>query len=85
MYIYIYIYIYLSKLVNLLTSALSSYSLHIVILGLPLVSPSPLVALLSPLILKLLTYFFIILLLFCETVCRLIYNTLLITSLLHLY
>jgi len=41
----------LSKLVNLLTSALCFHSLHIVVLGLLLLSP--LVALLSPLVLKL--------------------------------
>jgi len=40
-------HIYLSKLVNLLTSALFFHALHIVILGLLLLSP--LVALLSPL------------------------------------
>jgi len=43
-------HINLSKLVNLLTTALFFHSLHIVVLGLPLLSP--LVALLSPLVLK---------------------------------
>jgi len=40
----------LSKLVNLLTSALFCHSLHIIVLGLLLLSP--LVALHSPLVLK---------------------------------
>jgi len=43
-------HINLSKLVNLLTSTLFFRSLHIVVLGLPLLSL--LVALLSPLVLK---------------------------------
>jgi len=57
----------LSKLVNLLTSALFFHSLHILILGLLLLSLS--VALLSYLVvLKLQTDLYIILLLFCGTV-----------------
>jgi len=43
-------HINISKLVNLLTSALFFHSLRIVVLGLP--NLSPLVALLSPLVLK---------------------------------
>jgi len=43
-------HINLSKLANLLTSALFFHSLHIVVLDLPLLSP--LVAFLSPLVLK---------------------------------
>jgi len=73
----------LSNLVNLLTSALFLHSLHIVVLGLLLLSP--LFALLSPLVLKLQIDLIIILLLFCRKVSHLIYVTLLITSLLHLY
>jgi len=76
-------HINLSKLVNLLTSALLFHSLHIVLLGLLLLSP--LVVLLSPLVLKLQTDLIIILLLFCGTASHRIYVTLLITSLLHLY
>jgi len=55
---------YLSKLVNLLTSALFFHSLHIIVLGLLLLSP--LVAFLSPLVLKLQIDLIIILLLFVE-------------------
>jgi len=72
----------LSKLVSLLTSALFFHSLHIVIFGLLF---SPLVALLSPLVLKLQTDLSIFLLLFCGTVSYLIFVALLITSLLLLY
>jgi len=72
----------LSKLVNLLTSALLCHSLHIVLLGLLILSQS--VALLSPPVLKLQTDLCFILLLFCETVFHLIFVMLLITSLLHL-
>jgi len=56
--------------------------LHIVLLDLLL---SPLVALLSPLAFKLQIDLIIILLLFCGIVYHLIYVTLFITSLLHLY
>jgi len=76
-------HINLSKLVNLLTSALIVHSLHIVLLSLLLLSP--LVALLSPFVLKLPTHLSIILLMFCGTVCHLIYVALLISSLAHLH
>jgi len=54
-------HINLSKLVNLLTFALFFHSLHIVLRGLFLLTP--LVVLLSPLVLKVLTYLSVILLL----------------------
>jgi len=69
----------LSKLVKHFTSALFFHSLHIALLDLLLLSP--LVALLSPLILKLQTDRSIIMLLLGGTVCRLIDVTLLIMSL----
>jgi len=59
------------------------YSLHIVVLGLPLLSH--LVALLSPLVLKHQTDLSIILLLFYRTIFHLIYVRLFITSLLLLF
>jgi len=73
-------HINLSKLVNILTSALFFHSLHIVVLGLPLLSP--LVALLSPLVLKWQKDLSIILLLFYGTIFHLVYVSLFITSLL---
>jgi len=62
-----------------LRSLLSFHSLHIVLLGLLL--PSPLVALLSPLVLKYQIDLIIILLLLYGTISHLIKVTLLITSL----
>jgi len=76
-------HINLSKLVNLHTSALLFHSLHIVVLGLPLFSP--LVALLSPLVLKYQIDITIILLLFYGTISHLIYVRLFITLLLLLF
>ena len=81
-------HINLSKLVILLTYALFFHSLHIVPLAHLLLLFITLVVLLSRLVSKLQTDPSIILLLFCGTVCRdcrLIYVTLLITSLLHLH
>jgi len=75
-------HINLSKLVNLLTSTLFFHSLHIVVLGLLLLSP--LVALLSLLVLKYQIDLTIILLLFYGTISHLIYFRLFITSLLYL-
>jgi len=72
-------HINLSKLVNFSTSALFFHSLHITVLGLLLLSP--LIALLSSLVLKLQIDFIISQLLFCGTVSHLICVTLLITSL----
>jgi len=72
----------LLKLVNFFSYALFFYSLHIILLRFLL---WPLVTLLSRVVLKLQTDLSIILLLFCRTVCRLIYVMLLITSLLLLY
>jgi len=60
----------LSKLVIFLTSVFFFYSLHIVLRGLPFLSP--LVAP-FPLVLKLQTDLFIILLLFCGTVSHLFF------------
>jgi len=71
------------KLVNLLISALFFHSMHIVLLDLLLFSP--LVVSLPPLVLNLQTDLIIILLLFCGTVSHLIYFTLVITPLIHLY
>jgi len=76
-------HINLSKLVNLLTPALFFHSLHIVVLGLPLLSPS--IALLSPLVLKYSIDLSIILLLFYGTIFHLIYVRLFLTSLLLLF
>jgi len=74
-------HINISKLVNLLTSALFFHSLHIVVLVLLFISP--LVALLSLLVLKFQTFCHsIILLLFCGIVSHLTYVTLHIMSLL---
>jgi len=73
----------LSKLVNILTFALFFHSLHIVVLGLLIVSP--LVTLFSPLVLKYQIDLIIILLLFYGTISLLICVTLLITSLLRPY
>jgi len=76
-------HINLSKLVNLLTSALFFHSLHIVVLGLPLLSP--LVVLLSPLVLNEQLDLSSILLLFYGTISNLIYVRLFIASLLPLF
>jgi len=76
-------HINLSKLVNLLTSALFFHSLNIVVLGLPLLSPS--IALLSPLVLKYEIDLSTILLLFYGTISHLIYVRLFIMSLLLLF
>jgi len=76
-------YLNLSKLVNLLISALVFQSLHIVVLCLPRLSP--LVAFLSPLVWKQQIDLFIILLLFYGTISHLIYVSLFIMSLLLLF
>jgi len=76
-------HINLSKLVNLLTSALFFHSLPIVVLGLPFISPS--IALLSPLVLKYQIDLSTILLLFYGIISHLIYVRKFITSPLLLF